>query len=207
MNALAHLAPVVLAAVLVMTAGGCASTEKTGSTEADSAIALSGMQMTPHRDWIAQDFQSAMRVAQYKLESDESEPASLIVYFFGAASAGSIQANLDRWCGQFEQPDGRDSRDAATIDTFETNGLEVVTLDVGGTYVAETTPGSGERVNKPDSRLLAAVVTTDAGPYYIKLVGPAATIEQWRESYDALIASLAPAPVIGNPGGAREHPN
>ena len=49
-------------------------------------------------------------------------------------------------------------------------------MDVSGTYVAEVTPGSAERFNKPGFRQLAAVVETPDGPHFVKVVGPAATV-------------------------------
>jgi hypothetical protein len=80
----------------------------------------------------------------------------------------------------------------------------VHTRDLTGSYVAETTPGSGIRVNKPDSRLLAAIVETDAGPYYFKLIGPNPTIEHWEAGFESMLASLSPETVDG--GGTVEHP-
>jgi len=33
-----------------------------------------------------------------------------------------------------------------------------------------------------------------AGPYYIKLVGPAATVQRWRRSYEGMLDGMRPAP-------------
>jgi hypothetical protein len=69
-------------------------------------------------------------------------------------------------------------------------GLKVSLVDVSGTYIAEVTPGSSERLNKPGFRQIAAVVETKDGPYFVKVTGPAGTVAKWKESVDAFLKSL-----------------
>ncbi len=78
-----------------------------------------------------------MRVAEYVLPraAGDTEDGELIVYFFGG-SGGSVDANIERWLGQMQQPDGRASRDVATRSTRVINGLNVTTLDLAGTYTS-----------------------------------------------------------------------
>ena len=85
------------------------------------------------KEWTAQPSTSSMRVAQYSLAraAGDSEDAELIVYYFGG-SGGSVDANLDRWLGQMEQPDGKPSKAVAKTSTMTTNGLKVTVLDVSG---------------------------------------------------------------------------
>ena len=142
--------------------------------------------------WIAGKPASAMRVAEFTLPKTATDPedASLIVYYFGG-TGGSVQANLDRWIGQMRQPDGRDSKTVAKSSSLASKArLKITLIDIPGTYVAEVTPGSSERFNKPGFRQLAAVVETGAGPYFVKLVGPAATVARWEASVRAFLASL-----------------
>jgi len=61
---------------------------------------------------------------------------------------------------------------------------------VSGTYVAEVRPGATEHFNKPDFRLMAAVVETPRGPYYVKLTGPARTVAAATAAYEAFLGSL-----------------
>ncbi|MHC4108380.1 MAG: hypothetical protein ACYSTY_09885 [Planctomycetota bacterium] len=161
--------------------------------QAGSAPAFAGLGLTPPAGWVAEPPASSVRFAQYRLPGDgSSDDAQLVIYYFGPTGAGPVEGNINRWCRQFEQPDGRDSRGAAVTAERTVNGLALTTIDLSGTYVAETSPGSGERVNKPDYRLLGAIIETDAGPYYVKLVGPAQTVARWQASYDAFILSLRP---------------
>ena len=134
---------------------------------------------------------SSMRVAEFTLPrtAGDAEDAQLVIYYFGG-SGGSVDANINRWVAQMEQPDGRPSADVARKQTKTINGLVVSLVDVNGTYVAETAPGSSERHNKPNFRLRAGVVQTPNGPYFIKLTGPAKTVTAWDRAYDQFVSSM-----------------
>ena len=142
--------------------------------------------------WITEQPSSSMRVAQYKLPKAEGDPddASLVLYFFGANQGGSVQANLDRWISQIEQPDGSPSTSKAKTETLDINQLKATTIDLAGTYTAETAPGSGTRHNKPGYRLRAAVIETPKGAFYVKLVGPAKTIDHWDKTFVSYLRSF-----------------
>lgn len=150
--------------------------------------------LTPPAGWVVEVPTSKMRKAQYVLPhaDGDSEDASLIVYYFGGQGGGTHEANLDRWAGQFEQPDGSSSAEAITSSERTIAGMSVFDATVSGTYVAETAPGSGERVNKPGWRMIASIVDTKEGPWYFKLVGPAATLAKWEPSYDTFLKAIRP---------------
>ncbi len=160
-------------------------------------VTMPGLAFTPDTGWIREDATSDHRMVQYRLrgESKEVGDARLVVYHSGAAGAGGLEANMTRWAGQFRQPDGRPGLDVARIDEFEVNGIEVHTIELEGTYVAETTPGSGEHLDRPNRSLWAAIVYSGAGAYYFKVVGPTETVNRWAASYDEMLASLKPLQV------------
>jgi hypothetical protein len=148
------------------------------------------LKFTVPAGWVAEERTSSMRVAQYRLPkaTSDTEDASLVLYYFGQGQGGSTAANIERWVGQMKQADGGPAK--AKEEHFETNGLKVATVDVSGTYVAETAPGSGELHNKAGYRLRAAVVETPKGSYFVKLVGPEKTVAQWEESFVSYIRSF-----------------
>ena len=128
---------------------------------------------------------SSMRVAEFVVPkaSGDTEDGELIVYYFGG-TGGTVEANLQRWASQFQS--GTDPiRTTATV-----NWLRLTSLDVSGTYVAEVRPGATERHNKPGFRMRATVVETPKGPYFIKLTGPAATINGAGAAFDQFLKSL-----------------
>lgn len=141
--------------------------------------------------WVSKPPASRMRLAEYTLPKadGDAEDASLGIFYFGG-QGGGVQANLDRWIGQMSQPDGRASKDVAKTSRLDSGGLAITIVDVPGTYVAETSPGSAERFNKPGFRLRAAVVEGRGGPYFVKLSGPAETVAKWDESFLAFLKSL-----------------
>jgi hypothetical protein len=136
-----------------------------------------------------------MRVAEFVVPKAPGDPedAEIIVYYFGG-TGGSIAANVDRWIGQMQQPDGTASKDHARREAQTVNGLKVSLVEVSGTYVAEVRPGATERHNKPNFRLRAAVVETPRGPYFIKMTGPAKTVAAADADFKKFVGSLRVTP-------------
>jgi hypothetical protein len=150
------------------------------------------LKFTVPSGWIEEERTSSMRVAQYRLPkaAGDTEDASLVLYYFGQSQGGSTAANMERWVSQIKQADGSSSKDKAKEEQLEANGLKVATIDISGTYVAETAPGSGTFHNKPGYRLRAAVVETAKGSYFVKLVGPEKTVAQWNDSFTSYLRSF-----------------
>jgi hypothetical protein len=172
--------PIILVCVLcVATLGNNAAAQK------------SELKFRVPAGWVEEERTSSMRVAQYRLPKAEgdTEDASLVLYYFGQGQGGSVTANIDRWLAQIKQPDGSPVK-GAKDEQLVANGLKVTTVDLSGTYVAETAPGSGTFNNKPNYRLRAAVVETPNGNYYLKLVGPEKTVTQWNDSFLSYIKSF-----------------
>jgi hypothetical protein len=154
-----------------------------------------GLAFTAPAAWRTRPASSTMRVAELVVPKVAGDPedAELIVYFFGSffgRLAGGVDANVDRWIGQMQQPDGSSSKDKARREAKTINGLKVTTVDLSGTYVAEVRPGATERHNKPNFRLRAAVIETPGGPYYIKMTGPAKTMAAADADFSKFLGTL-----------------
>jgi hypothetical protein len=70
-------------------------------------------------------------------------------------------------------------------------GIAATLVDVEGTYL---NPGGGmmqSRGEKPDYRLLGAIVEAPQGNVFFKLTGPQATIADAKAAFDSLIGSIA----------------
>jgi hypothetical protein len=150
-----------------------------------------GLTFTAPAAWKPVPTSSSMRVAQYALPraAGDTQDAELVVYYFGG-SGGTVEANIARWVGQMQQPDGRPSTAVMKRQSRTVNGMKVTLVDVPGTYIAEVTPGSAERHNSPNFHLRAAVIETATGPYFIKLTGPAKTIAASEKSFESFLASV-----------------
>jgi hypothetical protein len=180
MNGMRIPIPIILvAAVCVATLGNNAAAQK------------GELKYRVPAGWVEEERTSSMRVAQYRLPKapGDTEDALLVLYYFGQGQGGSTTANIDRWISQMKQADGSPVK-GAKDEHLEANGLKVTTIDLSGTYVAETAPGSGTFNNKPDYRLRAAVVETPNGSYFVKLIGPEKTVTQWNDSFLSFIKSF-----------------
>lgn len=187
------------AAIALIAALACSACKGQGSTSTSGPQSNSAQTNTTGElrfkapeGWGSEKTSSSMRVAQYKLpriEGDKDD-GSLVLYYFGASQGGTAQANIDRWIGQIQQPDGSSSKDKAKTETMTVNGLKVTTVDVIGTYTAEMAPGSGSFHNDENYRLRAAVIETPKGNYFVKLAGPAKTIARWDQAYSDYLKSF-----------------
>jgi len=141
--------------------------------------------------WVSAPPSSSMRVAQFTLPKAPGDPAdaSLVIYYF-QGGGGSVQANIDRWIQQMEEPGGKPARGRAKTSELTSHGLAITLLDVSGTYTAEMSPGSTEHHDNPNYRMRAAVVETPAGPYFLKLTGPEKTVARWDAAFMSFIKSL-----------------
>lgn len=143
--------------------------------------------------WVSKAPSSSMRLAEFTLAkaAGDAEDASVTVFFFGATQGGNVQANIDRWISQMAQPDGRASKDVAkTSSMTSASGLKLTLVDVSGTYVAEVAPGATEKFYKPGFRQIAVYIDTPGGPYFVKALGPAATIVKWNAAITAFLTSV-----------------
>lgn len=174
----------VIAAALLLTLAGAPGIQGAALTPGSLAYAAPAA-------WPTRPAASSMRVAEFVVPraAGDSEDGELVVYYFGTG-AGTVDANVDRWIGQIQQPDGSSTKERARRSTQTVNGLQVTTVDAAGTYVAELRPGATEHFNKPGFRLRAAVVETPRGPYYIKMTGPAKTMEAADAAFAAFVGSL-----------------
>lgn len=185
------------------TPGAQSSAAKTASSPAapvqlGESKALGGIAVKPPTAWVESPPSSNMRRAQWTVGAGDAA-AEMVVYYFGNTGAGSLQANLDRWFGQFEQPDGRASKDVAQISESQVAGMTITQVDVGGRFVAQVRPGAEERRDEPDWHMLAAIVAAPDGAYYFKMVGPRATVTTERDGFAAMLQSISKAD--GHPSG------
>jgi len=154
-------------------------------------LLAAGLTFTTPDGWKQAPSGSSMRVAEFTLPRAAGDPddAQLVVYYFGG-SGGSVDANMQRWIGQMEQPDGKPSSAVAKKESRKVNGLTLSLVDVSGTYTAEMSPGASTHHDNAHYRMRAGVVETGKGPYFIKLVGPEKTIAKWERAFDQFVGSL-----------------
>ena len=154
-----------------------------------AVLIASGLAFDAPAEWVSKPLSSSMRVAVWELTGDDA-PAEVVIFYFGEGSGGGVEANLARWFGQFEQPDGSSTRDRAIITERTVNGLELTVVDMRGTFVAPVRPGAPQRNNRPGYRMIGAVAEGGTGPWYIRVLGPEATMAKWEASVEDFLSSL-----------------
>jgi hypothetical protein len=182
---------------LALTWSGCSKNEIPEGEEVpvvgnpgQMAHRQSGPTFTVPEGWIEEAPSSSMRQAQYRLPGDQAGDAELAIF---TGIGGSVQQNVERWINQFTV-DGQPAGDRAEITTRQVSGYNVTFVDVSGAYSAATMApmmggGSGQEA-KPGYRMLAAVIETSSGPWFLKLTGPEETVGRWESSFEEYVASV-----------------
>jgi hypothetical protein len=152
-----------------------------------------GLRYTVPNEWPRVPAPSDVRAAQYRIPRvpNDAEDGELVLFFFGKGQGGAAEDNLQRWYGQFNQPDGRTSKEAAVVTIRTVNGLKVTLVDLGGTYKPGPMGGNGGGA-RPNWRMLGAVIEGGSGPWFLKATGPNATITDAKPAFENVISSLEP---------------
>lgn len=133
-----------------------------------------------------------MRAAAYRVPASagDKEDGECGAFFFGPGQGGSVTSNLNRWVGQFVQPDGKPSEQAAQVQKRTINGLTVTTVEVSGTYTGAGGPMSATKSSNPGYRLLGAIVEAPQGLVFFKFTGPAKTVAANQAAFQSLLKSI-----------------
>src|SRR5262245_12313636 len=153
-------------------------------------VDLGGLKATAPAAWKEVPVASSMRVKQFSVPGKDGE-AELAIFFFGQGQGGSVDANIDRWKKQFTPPEGKTLDQVSKVQKMKLPSTNATVLDVSGTYMFKARPmdpGPGEP--RPNSRMLAVVLETPQGNYFIKLTGPAKTIEKNKKDFDGWLKAF-----------------
>jgi hypothetical protein len=158
-------------------------------TAALFAESVAGLKWTPPADWKSSGTTS-MRAATYPVAPVPGDHggAECAVYFFGNGQGGSIEANIDRWAGQFKAPGGKPA--PAKVTKIAIHGLPVTTIDVSGEYSGMAGPAATETAPVSGYRLLGAIVESSGGNVFIKFTGPAKTMAANQGRFQQLLDSF-----------------
>jgi len=153
------------------------------------AETVGGLRWTPPAGWKSEGT-APMRAATYKIPPSSGDPvgAECVVYFFGAGQGGSVQANIERWNGQFTGSDGKPA--TAHIQKRTVHGLPVTTIDVTGQYSGMGGPMATTKAVKAGYRLLGAIIENPGGNVFLKFTGPEKVIAANQRRFDQMLESF-----------------
>jgi hypothetical protein len=162
---------------------GAAASDSSGVMRPGSSGGSGAVKWTKPARWNAGPPKD-MRMATYLIPAaaGDSEDAECAVF---SNIGGGVQANIDRWVGQFEKTDGPPIQKQATI-----NGLLVTMVDVSGTFKGGGPMMGQSGPSKAGYRLLGAIAAGTEGEFFFKLTGPAKTIAAAQGEFQAMLKSL-----------------
>lgn len=165
----------VFAAVWLLPTVGSAET-------ATTKITVGEFTFTIVEPWKEAQNTGMMSKATIEHPAKEGAAIKALFYHFGSGQGGSVEANINRWIGQFEgTPEVQ--REEKNID-----GTQVVFLTATGTYL-DGPPFGGAKTPRPNYQMLAAIVVGKDAPVFIKLTAPKAEAEAIQESFKKLTLS------------------
>ena len=130
----------------------------------------------------------ASRIVQHEFMvpgEGEMAPARITMM----AAGGGVEANLDRWKGQF----GGDKTVGETEKTMS-GEFTVHTIDVAGTYADSMGGGpfsGGKKVMRDDYAMLGAILVAPAGQsYFVKMIGPKDVVMPNKEAFMEMVKSV-----------------
>jgi hypothetical protein len=157
-------------------------------------IADGGFSLSAPEGWQRVRPKSGIVETEFAIPGADAEAAAGRMTVMGAG--GSVADNIDRWYGQFAQPDGAATKDRATTKRLKVAGCDVTLVDVAGTY--KDMPGGpfagGASIERPGYRMLAAIVETPGGSReFLKFYGPAATVGAHADGFRAMVEGMVAA--------------
>lgn len=161
-----------------------------------TAASVTGLTLAVPSEWESSPPTSSMRLGQWALPGPGGD-GELVVFRF-PGGGGGVQANIDRWKGQFQPPEGKTIDDVSTVKTIDGDGgLKTTLVEVTGTYVAAVQPGDAEKHNDAAYQMFAAVVEGSGDAYYFKATGPQKTLAIWAEPFVTMIGTFKADPAAG----------
>jgi len=171
--------------------------ETSGQMEAAHSMGAGGNHSVAGITWTVPDGwvtagKRPMRVETYFIDTVDTK-AECAVYYFGPEQGGAVSANIDRWIGQMEMPDGSSAEKSAIKGTVESECCKISTVEVSGTFNFSAGPMMKSQEKRPDYLLLGAVVDGPEGSVFFKLTGPNAEKARFENQFNGMLKSIKKA--------------
>jgi hypothetical protein len=134
-----------------------------------------------------------MQKARYAAppKGGDSEGATVTVFYFGPGMGGSVEANIDRWIGQFKDLDRKTVKQSER----SAGGLTQHIVEIpAGRFESSMMRGMPAQTAKDQWGMLGAVVEAPSGKYFFKMVGPKNTVNGNRAAFFELLDSIQQKP-------------
>jgi len=182
--------------VLALTAGLALPRRATAAEDkADHRIELAEGQilMTAPDSWTRKQPRVRIIDHEFAVPASRGDTEDGRLTIMGAG--GEVEANINRWIGQFAQADGSETKNQVPEAQRKTSvaGLDVSWVDLSGTYHDNPSPfdPNSKTVDREAYHMLAAIIVSPKlGNYFIKLYGPKQTVADHADEFHKMIAGL-----------------
>ncbi|MHB8901079.1 MAG: hypothetical protein ACYC6Y_20210 [Thermoguttaceae bacterium] len=142
--------------------------------------------VTPPQGWVTVEPASSMIQAEFSLPKAEGDEADGRVTVMSAG--GTVDANVARWRGQFEDLEEK------PLEEIDVSGTKATLVDLAGTF-NEQRGMMGPSTKRPGYRMLGAIVQRPDGLMFVKAYGPKNTMAANADRFREFVKSVAaPAP-------------
>ena len=173
----------LLPAFLLMATAAMAQT----ATEAETVAVFDLGEMAVPEEFERVDPKSRMIEHEFQATADGAEDTARITMM---AAGGDVDANINRWKGQFSG--GND--DSGKVEEVTLGETTVHLVDINGTYADSMGGGpfsGGKKVQRKDYAMAGAIIEAPSGrKYFAKMVGPMKVVQANRERFGKMIRSL-----------------
>jgi hypothetical protein len=155
------------------------------AAEAPATFKVSEFTFQRPAKWQWVENASPMRKAQLAVPGeDKKDPAEVVFFHFGPSNGGGVQANVERWYGQFEGPR---EKIGAKSEEAKIGKTKVTFVRAAGTYMSGM-PG-GTRTPKADYALRGAIIESAEGDVFVKMTGPEVLVKSSEDDFRKMIES------------------
>lgn len=170
-----------------------AEAKKADAAEKKIALADGKLVLKAPDQWKAVPPKSRIVQYEFAAPADETKPENQArITIMGAG--GSIADNIARWYDQFQQPDGSATKDKSKQEKIEVAGQTIHLVDIPGTFKdSGGGPFFQQRppVMRDKYRMLGAIIETkDMGQHFLKITGPAETVEKLKDGFRKMLEGL-----------------
>jgi len=151
-------------------------------------VTLDGKTAKTPADW-KEGQASQFRLKTFSLPGKDGE-AELVIFYFGEGGGGGIKANIERWKGMFRPPEGKDIDDVSKTTEGKAGSVDIVRFEVTGTYLYKPNPMAPKAEPRKDHKMISIIYQSPKGPYFIRLVGPATTVNQHEKGFENWLNSF-----------------
>jgi hypothetical protein len=127
------------------------------------------------------------RIVEHEFEAREGDQVARMTMM---ASGGGIEANIARWKGQFSGG----KAEAQKTEQIKVGNWDVHLVEVSGTYKDSMGGGpfaGGKTVDRADYAMVGAILVHPEGrTYFVKLVGPQATVKANQTKFVEMIKGM-----------------